>query len=227
MSYNRYDVHFSKEDALNQHEFERLMRGAHKLDDYYSLQARFAILLAGRLGMRKGEITHITEQWVDLDREMICVPQHENCIKARESMDICGYCKQQAEQRVEHNDELTMDEAEELAWLAKTAEAVRDIPFGFHPRMSLVIEEFFERWDAWPVSAQAVTRRVKRAAEESDLDCRVYPHALRATAASYHAGRGLDVIPLQSLMGWAQVSTAHRYVKANGDNTARALHNIH
>ncbi len=222
-----HEVHFSKRDALNQHEFEQLMRGAHKLEDYYSLQARFVLLLAGRLGLRRGEITHMTKDWVDWDREMVCIPEHERCIKGRETMDICGMCRQNAKQRAEHNDDLTIEEAERLAWIAKTEDAVRDIPFGFHPRMTLVIEEFFGTWDAWPLSANAVTRRVDRAAEESSLDRNVYPHALRATAASYHAGRGLDVIPLQSMMGWAQVSTAHRYVKSNGENTARALHNIH
>jgi len=226
-SSNYHEVHHSKEDALNQHEFEQLIRGAHQMDDYYSLQTRFVLHLAGRLGMRRGEITHLTERWVDFDRNMICVPAHERCIKGRDSMDICGYCRQCAIQRVEHNDEMTLEDAEELAWVPKTEDAVRDIPFDFHPRVSLVIKDFFEEYDAWPASGTAINRRIDKAAELSDLDINVYPHALRATAASYHAGRGLDVIPLQSFMGWAQVATAHRYVKTNGSNTARALHEIH
>lgn len=223
----RFQVHHSRRDALSQHEFELLIQGAHRMDDYESLQARFLILLAGRLGMRKGEITHITEGWVDTDRNMICIPSHERCIKGKNSMGPCGYCKQSAEQRAEHNANMTVDEALDLAWLPKTESAVRDIPYDFHPRVSLIISDFFDRFDAWPISAQAVTRRVKKAAEMSDLDKRVYPHSPRATAASYHSGRGLDVIPLQSFMGWSQVSTAHRYVKSNGDNTARALLNVH
>jgi site-specific recombinase XerD len=226
-SQNYHEVHHSKRDALSQHEFEQLVHGAHELDDHTSLQTRFVLFLAGRLGMRKGEITHMTQSWVDEDRSMICVPGHERCIKGRESMDICGYCKQNAEQRAEYNHDMTVEDAKELAWVPKTDSAVRDIPYDFHPRVTMVIKDFFERYDAWPHSAQAVNRRVRKAAEHSDLDRRVYPHALRATAASFHAGRGLDVIPLQSLMGWAQVSTAHRYVKTTGANTARALHDIH
>jgi site-specific recombinase XerD len=78
-------------------------------------------------------------------------------------------------------------------------------------------------------SAQAVNRRLEDAAEAADnlIPDDIYPHCLRATAASYHAARGLDVIPLQSLMGWAQVSTAHNYVKSSGENTQRALRFTH
>jgi site-specific recombinase XerD len=53
------------------------------------------------------------------------------------------------------------------------------------------------------------------------------PHGLRATAATYHAGRGLGVLPLQSLMGWADLQTAQRYIKQSPENTQRALHQIH
>lgn len=177
--------------------------------------------------MRKGELTHMTEQWVDWKRNMICIPYHEPCIKAKNSMDICGYCRQNAKQRVEHNPDLDMDEAEDMQWVAKTEEAAREIPFDFHPRVSLLVDEFFDRWESWPASAQAITRRVKKAADASELEKRIYPHALRATAASYHAARGLEVIPLQSLMGWSQVSTAHNYVRSSGENTSRALNSVH
>jgi len=224
-----YGPRHSKRDALSNREFELLLDGARQMDGYYSLQARFIIYMAGRLGMRKGEMTHMTKQWVDERRNMICIPRHENCIKGRNSMGICGYCRQNAEQMVEHNPDLEIEGAEEMMWKAKTEEAARDIPYDFHPRVSLIVEEFFDRWESWPVSANAITRRVKKAAEYSRIEdkSRIYPHGLRATAASYHAARGLDVLPLQSLMGWAQVSTAHNYVQASGENTRRALNSVH
>ena len=224
-----YGPRHSKRDALTNREFELLLEGARKLDDYYSLQARFIIFMAGRLGMRKGEMTHIKQDWIDWRRNMICIPYHEPCMKARNSLDICGYCRQNAEQRLEHNPDLEMEDSKEMQWVAKTEEAARDIPFDFHPRVSLVVEEFFNQWESWPVSATAISRRVNKAVKHSKLEDgkRVYPHSLRATAASYHAARGLDVLPLQSLMGWAQVSTAHNYVQASGENTRRALNSVH
>ncbi|WP_011571364.1 integrase [Haloquadratum walsbyi] len=38
------------------------------------------------------------------------------------------------------------------------------------------------------------------AVEAADIDGRVYPHALRATAASYHTYQGVAPVPLQALM---------------------------
>lgn len=104
---------------------------------------------------------------------------------------------------MKHNPDLNMEDAEDMQWIAKTDETARDVPFDFSPRISLVIERFFEKYDEFPCSANAINRRVKKAAklaDEIDADD-IYPHCLRATAATYHAARGLDVIPLQNLMG--------------------------
>jgi site-specific recombinase XerD len=56
---------------------------------------------------------------------------------------------------------------------------------------------------------------------------RVYPHALRATAATFHAYRGLDPVPLQALIGWSCLSTAQKYIRLSGGTTAKALNDIH
>lgn len=125
--------------------------------------------------------------------------------------------------------ELRSEVAFEFAWSAKTDAAQRSVPFDFDPRCELAIERFFDDHDAWPVSKTALNRRVTEAAEHADeLDPEtVTPHGLRATAASYHAGRGLNVLPLQSLMGWASLGTARVYIKESPANTARALHMDH
>lgn len=54
----------------------------------------------------------------------------------------------------------------------------------------------------------------------------VTPHGLRATAATRFASRGLDTVALQSMFGWAQLSTAHNYIRRSGENTARAIRDI-
>jgi len=53
------------------------------------------------------------------------------------------------------------------------------------------------------------------------------PHGLRATAASHASARGLDPLALQSMMGWADISTARNYVATSSDNTQRELHQIY
>lgn len=55
----------------------------------------------------------------------------------------------------------------------------------------------------------------------------IYPHALRATAATYHSYRGLPPSALQSFMGWADLSVANKYVRLTGEQTAMALRETH
>lgn len=221
-------VRHSKADALDEREFQLLLEGASDLKPLNDLEARFIILIGGRLGLRRGEISHIKDEWIDWRRNMISIPRYDECHRGRD-YDRCSSCRQHAQARADHNEELNYEGALELQWQSKTDEAARDVPFDFDPRVSLVMERFFDEFDRWMYSDQVINRRLTAAAEnvESLNPDDIYPHCLRATAASYHAARGLDVIPLQSLMGWAQVSTAHNYVKSSGENTQRALRFTH
>lgn len=221
-------IRHSKEDALSEREFELLLEGAARCEDYYGLQARFVILVCGRLGLRVGELAHMRESWVDWRRQVIEIPRHQPCDKGRGG-GICGVCEQHARQMVDVDPSRDLDAMRARLWGPKTDQAVRDVPFDFDARAQLVLERFFDRFDRWPVSQQAANRRVNRAAREADglSEADVYPHCLRSTAASYHAGRGLDTLPMQALMGWAQASTAECYVSTSTKNTRRALHMIH
>lgn len=69
----------SKEDALSEREFEELLAATYRLDEYWSLQCRFVVLMAGRLGLRAGEIAHMRSSRVDFRRNMICIPAHQPC----------------------------------------------------------------------------------------------------------------------------------------------------
>lgn len=210
----------TKEDALSDKEFELLYEGASKIeDDYYRLYCQFVVLVLGRLGLRRTELAHMKGDWVDWDNKLIHIPRHEDC--------ECGDCKQKAQQKEDHNNGVSYEEALNLRWHPKTETAIREVPFGFNARIELIIERFFERFDDYPHSANSVNRRIDRAVENSKGIKNTYPHALRATAASYHAGRGLGVLPLQSMFGWANLSTPLLYVKQSGKNTARELRNVH
>ncbi|MFB1066430.1 tyrosine-type recombinase/integrase [Natrinema sp. H-ect4] len=218
----------SKEDALDEREYELLLEGATRLDEPYSRETRFIVLVAGRLGLRLGEMTHMRESWVDWRKRMIEIPRHQGCDKGK-SGGLCGLCKQQMRQQVAHNDDLEIEDVRPSMWRSKTDAAARAVPFDFDPRTELAIERFFDRHDRWPYSHTAIRRRVTKATAAADEleDDSIYPHALRATAASAFAARGLDVLPLQAMMGWANASTAECYVQQSPENTARALHSIH
>lgn len=221
----------TKEDALSEREFELLLEGTYEMRDYYGFQARFIILVGGRLGLRRGEIGHMRESWIDWRRNMIQIPRREPCQKGRDG-GVCGYCRSLAEQRVEHAEDdeagITMEQALAETWRPKTEAAIREVPFDHDARAQLVIERFFDEYDAYPASCQSINRRVKKAAEHADeLEPEyVYPHCLRATAATMLAAKGIDLLPFKSMLGWSQIGTAQCYVSESGENTQRALHSL-
>jgi integrase len=221
-------VRRSADDALDDRTFQRLLEATYELDEYYDLEARFVLLVAGRLGLRVGEIIHMDVTWIDRRRQMIEIPAHHDCRKGRDD-GICGYCRQLASQRASHNDDMTMDDALAERWEPKTDAAVRSVPFDFHPKTEIVIEQYFDKFSEFKTSKSGVNRRLKKVVSRVD-ECdwgNIYPHCLRATAASWHASRGVDALTLQSLMGWSDLSTAHRYVRLSGERTQKALHSIH
>lgn len=217
----------SHEDALSEQAFEDLIDATTQLDDPVGSQATFAIYCAGRLGMRSGEIIHMRESWVDWDRQMIRIPTFEPCEKGNDG-GICGYCRQQAEQTLDYDPSINVEMEKERRWKPKTPAAARAIPFNFDAEIQSVIKWWFAEHDSFPISRVSLNRRIDAAAEAAGIDAEnLYPHALRATAASYHAYRGLQVAPLKAFMGWENLDGAEPYIRLSGGATARALEDVH
>ncbi len=209
----------SHEDALSDREFERLLEGCKELAEPRDFEARLICLLAGRLGLRAGEVTHFHRDWIDFDRDLLSIPPFEAC--------DCGSCKRQAKREAERVETLTNEQALEERWQPKTAAAARVIPFDISLRIELCLDRFAEQYEAFPRSRATINRRVDAAAEAAGLSGNVYPHCLRATAASFHAYRGVTPVPLQALMGWRDLSTAQKYIRISGTATAKAIRNVH
>ena len=207
------------EDVLTDREFELLLEACSSLPEPRDLQARFVCLAAGRLGLRAGEIAHFRADWIDWDRMLLRIPQHEPC--------ECGYCRRQASQETTHNEQLSQQEAMKGRWHPKTVASARAIPIDLSLRLELCLERFTDKYEAFPRSRTAVNRRVNAVAEAADIEGRVYPHCLRATAASYHAYQGVAPVPLQALMGWSDLATAQKYIRISGRATADALRQVH
>lgn len=209
----------TNEDVLTDREFELLLEGCTELPEPQCFEARFICLVGGRLGMRAGEISHLDTEWLDWDRKIIRIPQHEPC--------SCGYCRRQAAQEVDHNENLTRSEAVSTRWHPKTVASARAIPFDLSLRVELCLERFTDRYDSFPKSRSTINRRINEAANYAGLSGRVYPHCLRASAASYHAYKGVAPVPLQALMGWSDLATAQKYIRISGTATADALRRVH
>ena len=70
----------SSDEALRQATYRRLYLGACMIEDSKKkLEACYIILLAGRLGLRTGEIQHVREGWIDWMRGEIAIPRHDPC----------------------------------------------------------------------------------------------------------------------------------------------------
>lgn len=218
------DVQHAADDRLEPREMEQLFRGAIRLDPAHSIEAEFAIVCSGRLGMRAGEIAHLREEWIDWRECMIHVPRHQRCQKGRDG-GVCGYCKQLAQSIIANNPDLDENtDVGEIMWQPKTRAASRAIPFEHDTRAELVLERFFETFNRWSKSRTGVNRKVNRAAlraRELDPDG-VYPHCLRAAAATRLAS-DLTAIELQSMFGWATIDTARKYVRISGQRIKKSL----
>ena len=223
---SRTRTRHSKENALSPIQFESLIEQTYQLKRFWDVETRLILYLAGRLGMRRGEISHLEEEWIDWRQERILIPAHSPCDRGKDG-GMCGTCRQQAEQMADHNDDVTLEEAMATRWSPKTDAAARAIPFGWSPRVRIALEEFFDEFDRWMFSASVITRRLDRVVEKSDRVDYCHPHALRATAASHHAGRGIDRFSMCALLGWSTLDVAERYVQASADNLDHTLRHAH
>ncbi|MFD2655317.1 tyrosine-type recombinase/integrase [Gracilibacillus thailandensis] len=206
----------SHQDALDDTKYRRLIEATDGLDEPFQTEAFAILVFGGRLGMRGGEICHLSEDWVNWERKMIEIPAYDAC--------ACGYCRQQAHLATQHDDELTIENAMAERWQPKTEHSIRTIPFDFDEEVEAAVEIFFDRFDGYEHSRASVNRRVDRVAEEAGIDpASIYPHALRATAATNLAYAGVPAPALQSMMGWSKLSTATKYIRLSGTATADAL----
>lgn len=212
-------VRHSHQDALSEKEFEVLWSAADDLDHPFDEEVRFILVMAGRLGLRAAEISHCRAGWIDWEREMIEIPSFQDC--------SCGYCKSQSKQSVQKTG-VTYKKAIGRMWSPKTENSARAVPFDFNTRVRETVEGFFFGRDGFPKSRSAINRRVDRVAAAAGWDTsRIYPHSLRATAATWHAYSGLPAPALQALMGWSKLSVAQKYLRLSGSATAEALQSAH
>ncbi|MFC6720897.1 tyrosine-type recombinase/integrase [Natrialbaceae archaeon GCM10025810] len=217
---------YSREDVLTERELVLLLEGARKLSPPKDFEARLTLFAAGVLGMRAGEIAHFDTDWIHWPDRMVKIPEYDRCTKGQDG-GICGYCRSRVEDYLETHPDTPLEEAIEMRWEPKTPNSVRSIPFDFDVRLELCIEEFDRRYDGYPKSRATVNRRIEEAAQQAGMNGRIYPHSLRATAATIHASRGVSPYALMSVMGWVDMETARTYIRASDESAARELRSKH
>lgn len=213
----------AEQDAIDSKEFKKLFENTNDLEFPYDIECKFILITAGRLGLRAGEISHIHDDWIDWDRKRINIPKYHNCTRGIDG-GTCGYCKKRARSKAKHNKDITLQDALSNRWNPKTETSARAVPFGFDDKIEEVIWDFFDEFEKYEHSRQSINRRVNKISQTIEIDqYKLYPHCLRATAATYHAYNGLSTAALQSLFGWKKMDVAEKYIRLTGEATARAL----
>lgn len=148
-------------------------------------------------GLRATEAAHLVPEWVSTQRGHLKIPGR--C--------TCRTCK----------------ESDESAWTPKTDASNRTLPIHQHEESWAAVKAYVGAIGHDPVTRQAVWQIVKRVADRANLTQRVYPHALRATAATMFADMGLNEHQLCRILGWGDPRMARPYVQSSGIVAEKAL----
>lgn len=213
----------SRDTAPTQSEFQQLLSAVEEeMSGEMKLQSKFILLTIGRLGLRAGELTHIQTKdpkWVDLHQKTLTVPSFTHC--------ECGYCRKQAKQRVEKNDDVSFGEAMRDRWEPVHPSAERTIYFGWSDEIVKFYKTFFDIYDGWPRSRSTVNRRIDRVIEAADFDRNIDSRSLRNTAAEFHAMKGMNAPNLSQFMGWSKESEAIDFVRSASPDMNTQLRTLH
>lgn len=106
-------VRYSREDALTEKEFVLLTEAADELKEPYDIQTKFILYAAGRMGMRSGEIAHISSEWVDFSQNVVRIPEHDECNKGKFG-EICGYCRNRARDYISNRNKTEEEYIQEI-----------------------------------------------------------------------------------------------------------------
>ncbi|MFC6888492.1 site-specific integrase [Halorubrum trueperi] len=247
----------SAKDALEPDTYFQLYLGALQIEDPdRRLIACFVILVAGRLGLRIGEILHLREEHIHWKRGEICIPSFDPCachqcwVKALNKWGRKGLKELQANGEWDNTatwKSLSAAEHEEVTAKAdyctpenltqiiytdqftpKYDRSARVIAFGWSYRLTACLSTFFDTFDCLDWQRHSVNRLLKEAAENArGLDPEhISAHKLRATGETFFADISLDPKMLRDLGGWQQLKTGDRYWAKSGRVNTLKLYNI-
>ena len=112
----------------------------------------------------------------------------------------------------------------EQGWTPKREDSARTIPArSLSSRAWEAVRDFFTAHPSLDMIRMTVYRIVVKVAERSELKKKIYPHCLRATAATKLAYRIHNPIVLCDIFGWKQLKMAENYIRRAGGRTELEL----
>ena len=167
---------------------------------------KFLVLMMVVLGIRIGELAHMTREWVDFTNKMIRIPSHQPC--------DCAYCRRQMGQMMKRKD-ISSEDAQKKFWKPMTAASSRTIYYGFDSELVRTVNAFFKEYERFPLSPIQTCTHLRRLGMTAKMDT-LSPMCLRKTAAMKFAYDGMNVKALQTIMGWANIQDASIFVDRSG-----------
>lgn len=167
---------------------------------------KFLVLMMVVLGIRIGELVHMTKDWVDFTNKMIRIPSHQPC--------DCAYCIRQMRQMMKRKD-ISLEDVQKKFWKPKTAASARIIYYDFDSELIRTVTAFFKEYERFPLSSVQTYTHLRRLGMTAKMDT-VSPMCLRRTAAIKFANDGMNVKALQKIMGWENIQVASRFADRSG-----------
>lgn len=184
-------------------------------------------------GKRPGEVCGYCRRRAleEMETNNISMDEAVAAIQAEYSDEVLEELGESGIRQAAHDlqEEVNISEEEALSrrWKPKTPQSSRHVPFDFDVRVQMCVEDFFDEYSSWQKSKSTLNRRINRIAELCEKEIEIYPHALRATAASTHASREVSAYSLMSIMGWNDIGTARSYINSNSTQAAREIRSKH
>jgi hypothetical protein len=247
----------SAKDALELDTYFRLYQGALQIEKYERrLIACFVILVAGRLGLRIGEVQHLREEHIHWKRGEICIPDFDPCACHRCWVKALDKWGRKGLQELQEDDEweegaswksLSASEREEVTdkadyctpenltqiiytdqFTPKYDRSARVIAFGWSYRLTACLMTFFEEFDCLNWQRHSVNRLLKEAARNAHglSPKNISAHRLRATGETFFADISIDPKMLRDLGGWQQLKTGDKYWAKSGRVNTLKLYKI-
>ena len=152
-----------------------------------SPEDRLIIELMVILGLRVSEVAHLNADW--LKEEEIRIPRSQPC--------GCSNCRGE--------------------WHSKSEASARSIPIP--ETMIRTLHTFLrESPEGFHLTRQALWQKIKGIAKKAKIKAKglskdtIYPHVLRATAASRLATAGMSAPALCYIMGWSSIEMGQHYI---------------
>lgn len=195
----------SREHALTSEEDERF-RKACVSNPRHAARWVFMYCCMAVFGMRVSEMTHLRLEWFDVSRP------GEECIRIPRSMPCdCHDCRKS-----------------NGVWTPKTRASARVIPGRINIEAFWAVYTYMKeatvqmsldevKKDPVPRDRRRVWETIRRLGRKAGIRHSVFPHALRATAATRIAQiPGMTAAQLMYIMGWSRIETANEYIRMAG-----------